>query len=180
MQWLPEPVRDDFTSMGAIMMRSDLMVHAAVCTALRRALGPVAGRVGVRVHDGVVTLTGEVESLEQKHAAEQTAEQVAGVRAVAVKLLVDGMPAVPQGDVALARAVADSLELEGIPAGRHIAVRVEDGWVAVSGQVASASDYSAIERALECVPGARGVTSEVRLIVPAENARSASVNLKTV
>ncbi len=166
--------------MGTITMRSDLMVHAAVCTALRRALGPVAGRVGVRVHDGVVTLTGNVKSPDQKHAAEQTASQVAGVRAVAEELHVDGMPAVPHGDVALAKAVADSLELEGIPAGRHIAVRVEAGWVALSGEVASASDYSAIERALECVPGVRGVTSEIHLIGPAENAPSGNGTPKSV
>ena len=166
--------------MGSIMMRSDLMVHAAVCTALRRALGPVAGRVGVRVHDGVVTLAGIVQSPDQKHAAEQTAEQVAGVRAVAEELQVDGMPAVPHDDVALAKAVADSLELEGIPATRHVAVRVEAGWVSLSGQVASASDYSAIERALECVPGVRGVTSEVHLIDPAGNAPAVSVTFKTV
>jgi BON domain len=106
--------------MGTIMMRSDLMVHAAVCTALRRALGPVAGRIGVRVHDGVVTLTGSVETPDRTHAAEQTAE------------------------------------------------------------VTSASDYSAIERALECVPGVRGVTSEVRLIEPAGNAPAGRVTAKSV
>jgi osmotically-inducible protein OsmY len=166
--------------MGTIMMRSDLMVHAAVCTALRRVLGPVAGRVGVRVHDGVVTLTGVVESPDQKHTAEQTAELVSGVRAVAEELQVNGMPAVPHGDVALAKAVADSLEVEGIPVGRHVNVRVEAGWVALSGQVASASDYSAIERALECVPGVRGVTSEVHLIQSAEKAPAGSGTSKTV
>jgi osmotically-inducible protein OsmY len=166
--------------MGTIMMRSDLMVHAAVCAALRRALGTVAGRVGVRVHDGVVTLTGKLESLDQKHAVEQTAEQVAGVRAVVEELQVEGMPAVPHGDVALAKAVVDSLELEGIPASRHIAVRVEHGWVALSGQVTSASDYSAIERALECVPGVRGVTSEVQLIGPAGKAPFGNVTRQTV
>jgi osmotically-inducible protein OsmY len=166
--------------MGTVMMRSDLMVHAAVCTALRRALGPVAGQVGVRVHDGVVTLTGTVASPDQKHAAEQTAEQVAGVRAIAEELHVDGKPVVLHDDVALAKAVADSLDLEGIPAGRHIAVRVEAGWVALSGQAASASDYSAIERALECVRGVRGVTSEVHLMAPAENTPPASVTPKAV
>jgi osmotically-inducible protein OsmY len=165
--------------MGTSMMHSDLTVHAAVCTALRRALGPVAGRVGVRVHDGVVTLTGIVLSLDQKHAAEHSAEQVSGVRAVAEELQVDGMPAVLHDDVAIAKAVADSLEVEGVPASRHITVRVEAGWVTLSGQVASASDYSAIERALECVRGVRGVTSEVHVIAPPENAACAGVTAKT-
>jgi hypothetical protein len=33
----------------------------------------------------------------------------------------------------------------------------------LSGQVTSTADYSAIERALECVAGVRGVTSEVHI-----------------
>jgi hypothetical protein len=109
------------------MMRSDLMVHAAVCTELRRALGPVAGRVGVRVHDGAVTLTGITELSDQMHAARQTAERVAGVRAVAQELQVDGMPAVFHDDVAPAKAVAVSLELEGIPVDRHVASELRSG-----------------------------------------------------
>jgi BON domain-containing protein len=96
--------------MGSIMMRSDLMVHAGVRGALRRALGPGAIRVGVGVHDGVVTLTGIVESPHQKQAAEQSAERVAGVRAVAEELQVEGMPALLHDDLPLAKSVADSLE----------------------------------------------------------------------
>jgi osmotically-inducible protein OsmY len=61
------------------------------------------------------------------------------------------------------RSIADSLEIEGPAPGRDITVRVEHGWVSLSGQVTSTADYSAIERALECVAGVRGVTSEVHI-----------------
>jgi osmotically-inducible protein OsmY len=148
------------------------MVHAAVCKALRQALGPVAGRLGVRVHDGVVTLTGTVESAGQKHSAEQAVGQVVGVRAVAEELQINNVSPVPHDDLALATAVADSLAVEGVPVGRHINVQVEAGWVTLTGEVASAADYSAIDRALECVAGVRGVNSEVRVAPPVTSASS--------
>jgi osmotically-inducible protein OsmY len=143
------------------MMRSDLIVHAAVSAALRQDLGPIASEVIVRVRDGVVTLAGTVESIDQKHIAERSVQRVAGVRAVAEELHVSGAHDVPPDDVTLAKAVADSLEIEGPTPGRDITVRVEHGWVSLSGQVTSTADYSAIERALEIVWGVRGVTSEV-------------------
>lgn len=146
------------------MMRSDLMVHAAVSAALRRDLGATAGGVIVRVRDGVVTLAGVVDSADQKHHAERSVQQVAGVRAVAEELHVVGEHELPPDDARLAKAVADSLDIESAAPGRHITVGVEHGWVSLTGQVASAADYSAIERALECVAGVRGVTSEVHII----------------
>jgi osmotically-inducible protein OsmY len=40
--------------------------------------------VGVTVRDGIVTLTGHVDTLAEKHAAAQAAQRVDGVHAVAV------------------------------------------------------------------------------------------------
>ena len=116
------------------MMRSDLMVHAAVSAALRRDLGATAGGVIVRVRDGVVTLAGVVDSADQKHHAERSVQQVAGVRAVAEELHVVGEHELPPDDARLAKAVADSLDIESAAPGRHITVGVEHGWVSLTGQ----------------------------------------------
>lgn len=77
------------------MMRSDLIVHAAVSAVLRRDLGPIAGGIRVRVRDGVVTLAGAVESGDQRHIAGRSVEQVAGVRAVAEELHITGAGEAP-------------------------------------------------------------------------------------
>jgi osmotically-inducible protein OsmY len=148
------------------MMRTDLLVHADVSTSLRRQLGPVAaGYVDVLVRDGMVTLTGTVESVAHKRIAERAAQQVAGIRAVAEELHVVGADTSPPDDASLAKAVVDALEMGCGGAGRQINVRVEDGWVALNGQVASATEYTAVQRALECLPGVRGKTREVRVTV---------------
>lgn len=91
--------------------------------------------VGVTVHDGVVTLTGTVESFLKKWAAERAALRVEGVRAV-----VNHIEVVPRGlgvrtDEDIARAVANALEENpAIPAG-PIKVRVEEGLVTLEGEV---------------------------------------------
>ena len=45
-----------------------------------------ATTVGVLVKDGIVTLTGHLDTFVQKFAIERTVQHVAGVRAIAVEL----------------------------------------------------------------------------------------------
>lgn len=42
-----------------------------------------AAHIGVLVHNGVVTLTGHLETFAEKHVAERVVRRVAGVRAIA-------------------------------------------------------------------------------------------------
>ena len=64
------------------MMRTDLGLHAAVSGALRTTLGPAASEVTVKVEDGVVTLSGVVDTPDDKVAAERAVQRQPGVHAV--------------------------------------------------------------------------------------------------
>lgn len=91
--------------------------------------------VGVTVHDGVVTLTGTVESFLKKWAAERAALRVEGVRAV-----VNHIEVVPRGigvrtDEDIARAVANALEENPAIPAKRIKARVEEGRVTLEGEV---------------------------------------------
>jgi len=145
------------------MVRTDLGLHAAVRAALRGALGAMASRVGVVVRDGIVTLTGVVDTAQEKLAAERVVQQVPGVHAVAEELQVRGEHGTHMTDQMLAAAVLEALETGDHPIGHDVTIKVEHGWVVVGGLVASSAENAAVERALECVPGIRGVTSEVRI-----------------
>jgi osmotically-inducible protein OsmY len=145
------------------MVRTDLGVHAAVRTALRGVLGPAASRVSVVVRDGVVTLTGVVDTPQAKLAAERVTQQVSGVHAVAEELEVRGEQDLTLTDQAVAAAVLEALSAGAHPIGVGLTIKVEHGWVVIGGAVASSAESAAVERALECVPGVRGVTSEVRI-----------------
>ncbi|MBO9306833.1 MAG: BON domain-containing protein [Thermomicrobium sp.] len=87
------------------------------------------------VHDGVVTLTGTVDSFLKKWAAEQAALRVEGVRAV-----VNHIEVVPRGlgvrtDEDIARAVATALEENPAIPHERIKIRVEEGRVTLEGEV---------------------------------------------
>ena len=89
--------------------------------------------VGVEVDDGVVTLTGTVESFTQRWAAERAALRVQGVRAVANDVAVK--PPGARTDTDIAKAVAEALEANTLVPHDRIRVTVEGGHVALEGEV---------------------------------------------
>src|SRR3990170_3334825 len=85
--------------------------------------------VGVEVDDGVVTLTGTVESYPMKVAAEKAAHRVLGVKAVAndiyVKLPFDRT----RSDTDIAAAAAHALEWNTQIPVERVNLTVRDGWI---------------------------------------------------
>jgi hypothetical protein len=75
-----------------VRVRTDEEIHQDVLDELDWDPEVDAKDVGVTVHDGVVTLTGTVDSFLKKWAAERAALRVEGVRAV-----VNHIEVVPRG-----------------------------------------------------------------------------------
>lgn len=67
-------------------MKPDVQLRAEVLNELRREPTVDASQIGVAVKDGVVTLTGQVASYRQRHAAEQAIKRIDGVKSVADEL----------------------------------------------------------------------------------------------
>lgn len=155
------------------MMRTDLNLHAAVSGTLRSTLGPAASEVVVAVRDSVVTLSGTVATPRDKVAAEEAVQRLAGVHAVVDALHVIASPNMTIDDETLARRAVDALAAGAYPIGRNVAIRVENGWLNLTGTVTTPTEYAAVERALECVEGARGMRSEVRVVEPQNAATQA-------
>jgi osmotically-inducible protein OsmY len=145
------------------MMQTDLTLYTAVSAALRAALGDNAAAISVGVRDGIVTLEGMVRMPAEKLAAQRAAQQVSGVHAVADELKIRRRDQDAVSDEQLARDLVDALNVGLHPIGQRITIAVSHGWVIVGGVVQSPAEYAAVERALECVGGVRGVTSELRI-----------------
>jgi osmotically-inducible protein OsmY len=125
--------------------------------------------IGVQVHDGVVTLTGTIDSYAVKMAAEKAAHRVDGVRAVANDLQVK-LPGV-RTDTDIAKDAAEALARRiTVPADR-IDVTVQNGIVTLKGEVDWSYQRSAAESAVEYL---RGVRSVVNLITVKQPKASAS------
>ena len=114
------------------------------------------GRIGVRVANGIATLTGHALNRAEKDSAERAALRLPGVRAVADRVGLGYPDAAPASDEALAERVADIVAADpGIPPG-SLAVVVEKGCVKVRGPVACEHQKAAIERAVAGLDGVLG------------------------
>jgi osmotically-inducible protein OsmY len=122
-----------------------------------------ASKIGVAVRDGVVTLTGIVNSYFEKWAAERAAKRVHGVNALAMELEVELPNSTIRSDADIARAAESALEWTvPVPAGR-VKVVVEHGWLTLQGDVDSEHLRSNAELAVRGLIGVKGIINEINV-----------------
>ena len=118
-----------------------------------------ATNIGVAVKDGVVTLTGYVNSYGDKWAAEKAAKRVFGVQAVVNRIEVKLPGSSERTDEDVAHdAVAALRNNVSVPDDR-IKVTVSDGWVTLEGEVDWQYQKSAAEDAVRYLRGVKGVVN---------------------
>lgn len=123
-----------------------------------------AEEIGVAVKNGVVTLSGMVNSYAEKLAAEKAAKRVLGVRGVAEDIEVRVVPSMKRNDTEIARAAVDALTWDVEVPHEQIKLKVEDGWITLEGSVDWAYQRTAAARAVSHLIGVRGVTNLVSLV----------------
>ena len=94
-----------------------------------------AAHVGVTAKDGVVTLSGHVDSFARKLAAGAAARRVKGVKAIAEEIEVRLMSHMKRGDDEIATAAVDRLSWNVSVPRDVVKVEVEKGWVTLTGQL---------------------------------------------
>jgi len=120
-----------------------------------------AAQIGVTARDGVVTLTGAVQSYSEKLTAERVAKRVHGVKAIANDVEVRLPGTSERNDSDIARAAVDALKWKtSVPDGR-IKVSVTKGWITLEGEVDWQYQKDA---AFESVHHLRGVKGVINLI----------------
>jgi osmotically-inducible protein OsmY len=119
--------------------------------------------IGVAVKDGVVTLTGWVDSYTKKWAAEEAAHRVKGVRAVANDVEVRIPTAAERTDADIALAVSRAIEWDAMVPADKVKTTVSKGWVTLEGAVEWQFEKEAAERAARRITGVRGVTNLIRV-----------------
>lgn len=119
--------------------------------------------IGVAVKNGVVTLSGEVDTYLQKHAVERAVRLVSGVRGIALDVEVRLAPGGKRGDAQVAEAALHALRWHAFVPEDKVKVEVEDGWVTLSGEVEWGYQSASAEQAIRPLVGVRGVTNQIRL-----------------
>ncbi len=143
----------------AVSTRSDEAIQKDVLDELKWNAYVRPNEIGVSVKDGIVTLTGWVNSYMKKIAAEEAAHRVPGVKAVANDIEVRLLSSDERTDADLAAAVLNALKWDAaIPTGK-IDVTVSKGWVTLKGEVEFAFQKRDAERAVHRLTGVKGVTN---------------------
>ncbi len=116
-------------------MSNDAQLQDAVLSALRWEPSVTASHVGVTASAGIVTLTGHVDDFASKHAAETAALRVKGVKAVADELEIRLPFAKTRADDQIASAAVARLAWDVTIPQDAVQIRVEHGWVTLTGEV---------------------------------------------
>ena len=140
-------------------MSLDRQLQEAVLAQLQWEPDITAAHIGVAADNGIVTLTGHVPGYHEKHAAETAAARVNGVKAVAQKIEVLLPVQTQRSDEDIARAAVDRLAWESAIPRDAIKVKVEEGWVTLSGTVPWHYQRDAAERLLQGLYGIVGITN---------------------
>jgi len=120
-----------------------------------------AKELGVGVHEGVVTLSGVVDSFPEMIAAEKAAKGVYGVKAIANELKVRTGFERTDAEIA-ADAVANLAAHLSVPHNR-VKVTVREAWITLDGTVQWQFQKIAAQRAVIYLGGVRGVSNKIEV-----------------
>jgi osmotically-inducible protein OsmY len=146
-----------------ILVKTDAQLRADVTDELAWDPAVDASNVGVIVKDGVVTLTGHLDSFAGKHAVERAVRRVSGVRCIAMELEVKLPTSHQRSDSEIALAAAAALRLNSlVPEGR-VQVQVENGWVTLAGEVDWGYQFASAEQSIRPLSGVRGMYNRITI-----------------
>ncbi|MEH1167134.1 BON domain-containing protein [Micromonospora sp. CPCC 205539] len=141
--------------------RTDQDIQSAVLDELTWEPRVQPHEIGVTVAEGVVTLTGRVDSYAKKWAAERATHRVARVRAVANDLAVRLPGNAERADPDLAAAAGHALEWDAFVPVEKLQVTVSSGWVTLHGEVEWEYQRRAAEHSVARLTGVRGVSNGI-------------------
>ena len=144
-------------------MKSDAQLQRDVMAELEA--DPVVDHteIGVSVTDGVVTLNGLVKSYAEKMAAEKDTRRVFGVQAIAEEIKVRYPNEAKTSDTEIAKRIVDLFEWNVLIPEHHIGVKVEHGWVTLTGKVDFGYQRDAAKKAAGQINGVVGISDLVEL-----------------
>lgn len=144
-------------------MKTDAHIKADVTDELAWDPAVNATGIGVAVKDGVVTLTGHLDSYAEKHTVERAVKRVAGVRGIALELDVKLAAEHKRSDSDIAQAAATALQLNSLVPDEKIQVLVENGRVTLTGEVDWSYQLASAEQCVRPLAGVRGLSNRITI-----------------
>ncbi|MDG4875348.1 BON domain-containing protein [Mesorhizobium sp. WSM4935] len=122
-----------------------------------------AADIGVAVDNGVVTLSGHVPTYAQKVKVEDVVRSVKGVKAIAQEMEVRPFGTNRTADDEIAKRAVNTIAWNtSVPSGA-VQIRVQDGWVKLTGKVEWQYQKTAADDAVRHLAGVVGVTNQIEI-----------------
>jgi osmotically-inducible protein OsmY len=123
-----------------------------------------AGEIGVTAKEGIITLTGTVDSYWKKSEAEVAARNVAGVKAVVEKIEIKfANNSFKRDDNEIATEVVNAFKWNIEVPNDKVKVKVEKGWVTLEGELEWNFQKEAARCAVGELLGVTGVTNNITI-----------------
>jgi len=142
-------------------MSNDKILKEAVLAELLWEPSITAAHIGVTARDGVVTLTGHVQTYVEKHAAEAAVRRVNGVKAIAEEIEVKLPFDVKRSDEDIAGAIVSRLAWDSSIPRDSVKATVHDGWVTLTGEVNWHFEHDAAAQEVRRLWGVVGVSNDI-------------------
>ena len=120
-------------------------------------------QIGVSVNQGIVMLSGVVDTYYKKVLAEKATKKVSGVKAVAEEITVSVRGGKTHTDVDIAKAVINALEWNSSIDDSKIKVQVENGEVTLDGEVEWNFQKISAQKAVENLAGVRHIINNLHV-----------------
>ena len=147
-------------------MKTDAELQQHVMDELKWEPTIQAAEIGVAVKDGMVTLSGSVDSYAKKWAADRAAKRVFGVRGVTEEIKVRLAGSYQRADKDIAESARIVLEWNlWVPSDR-VKVMVQDGRITLSGDVDWYYQKEHAESAVRHLVGVLGVINSITIKPP--------------
>ena len=153
-------------------MKTDSQIQKDVMAQLKWEPFLNATEIGVAVKNGIVTLSGKVDSYLKKLAAEDAAKKISGVKAIAEDIQIGVSPADKKTDTEIAEAVVNALKWHTAVQEDKIKIKVENGLVRLEGEVEWEYQKTNAKAAVANLTGVNGV---INLIVVKPKIVSAAI-----
>jgi len=122
-----------------------------------------AAEIGVTAKDGVVSLTGVVDSYAKKMEAENAAKKVIGVKALVEKIEVRFPSSWSKTNAEIANEVLTALKSNWSVPKDKVTVKVEDGWVTLEGELPWNYQKEVAKSVVNFLTGVKGVTNNIKI-----------------
>ena len=144
-------------------MRTDAQIKQDVLDELAWQPNIDETKIGVIVEDGVVTLSGVVDEYAKKAAAEKATKKVVGVKAVAEDIEVKYGDDFKKTDKEIAKVVVNALEWNSSIPKEKIMIKVEDGYVHLTGQLSWEYQKNIVKNTVLNILGVKGVINNIKI-----------------